>query len=239
MTQGVLVGADRNAEQLLPWWWNNFSRNCSLPVAIVDFGISKKYRVWCESRMQIINLKTSISVVPPHQIDSAHLKLWKKQYRGPLWNARSAWFQKPQACLQTPFNKTIWLDLDCEVCAPIDGVMEGLEVGVDLAIGLQDTREGATLVYNSGVMVFRKGAVFLKEWAKRCHHQNSKVMGDQDVLTEILSEGDTSFKILSPYFNWLMYRGLEPGIVIAHWAAGWGKEYIRKYGGINKLCCYK
>ncbi|MGH2639857.1 MAG: hypothetical protein ACRDF4_11365, partial [Rhabdochlamydiaceae bacterium] len=90
------------------------------------------------------------------------------------------------------------------------------------------------IVYNSGVILFRRGSPFLKEWDLRCHKQNGTMMGDQDVLTEILLEGKIPFKKLAPFYNWLMYSGIQPGIVIAHWAAGWGKEYIRKYGGLFK-----
>ena len=235
MTLGILIGADRNAEKLIAWWWRSYSRYCSLPVAIVDFGMSEKRRVWCEKRMQVIPLKDSISVMPKDAIALNHLKLWKKQYRGPLWEAREAWFKKPKACRLSPFDLTLWLDLDCEVCSPLDSLFGELEEGIDLAIGLQDFRLDKPIVYNSGVILYRQGGSFLHEWDVQCQLQNSTMMGDQDVLTKILLEGKTPFKVLSPYYNWLMYGGVEPGIVIAHWAAGWGKEYIRKYGGLFNL----
>jgi hypothetical protein len=62
-------------------------------------------------------------------------------------------------------------------------------------------------------------------------------MGDQDVLTSMLLEGKIRYKEMSPLYNWLMYSGAQPGIIIAHWAAGWGKEYIRKFGGLDSLRC--
>jgi hypothetical protein len=106
---------------------------------------------------------------------------------------------------------------------------------LELVIGLQDFRLDKPTVYNSGVILFRKESPFLNEWNLRCELNNGHHMGDQDVLTEMLLEGKTFFKVLPPHYNWLMYAGIEPGIVIAHWAAGWGKEYIKKFGGLNKL----
>lgn len=235
MKTGVLIGSDKYGEELIPWWWAHYSSYCNLPVAIVDFGMSKKMRAWSNKRMQLISLKSTFSVVPKSEILPEHLKLWKKQYRGPLWQARKAWFKKPKACLLSPFDVTLWLDLDCEVCGPLDDLFTGFDKGIELAIGLQDFRLDKPTVYNSGVIVFRKGSRFLKQWDLRCQQHNSTMMGDQDVLTAILLEGKIPFKVLPPHYNWLMYSGIQPGIVIAHWAAGWGKEYIKKFGGLNQL----
>jgi hypothetical protein len=104
MKSGILIGADTRAEHLIPWWWKNYSSHCNLPVAIVDFGMSPKRRAWCAKRMEVITLSDTTSVIPKNQILPEHLKLWKKQYRGPLWQARQAWFNKPKACLLTPFD---------------------------------------------------------------------------------------------------------------------------------------
>jgi hypothetical protein len=235
MKHGILIGADKSAEELLPWWWKHYSRHCSLPVAVVDFGMSKKALAWCKKHMQLITLKTSSSVTPKNLIAPEDLKRWKKEYHGPLWKAREAWFKKPKACLLSPFDITLWLDLDCEVCGPLDSLFNELQPDIDLAIALQDFRPGTPTVYNSGVLLFRKKSPFLKEWDQLSQTHNGSMMGDQNVLTSILLKGKIRFKQLSPYYNWLMYRGAEPGIVIAHWAAGWGKEYIRKHGGLFDL----
>lgn len=235
MKQGILIGADKSAEDLIPWWFRNYSRHSTLPVAIVDFGMSKKAISWCKQRMQVIFLQESTIIKSKAEIAPNNLKLWKKQYRGPLWKAREAWFKKPQACRLTPFELTLWLDLDCEVCGSLDPLFAEFEEGMELAIGLQDFRLDKPIVYNSGVILFRQESPFLEEWDRSSQEQNGVMMGDQDVLTELLLEGNISFKQLSPFYNWLMYSGVHPGIVIAHWAAGWGKEYIRKYGGLFAL----
>jgi hypothetical protein len=235
MKKGILIGADKSAEELIPWWFRHYSRNCDLPVAIVDFGMSKKRRAWCKKRMEVIPFPDTVSVKPKDEIAPDHIKLWKKQYRGPLWQAREAWFKKPKACRLSPYDLTLWLDLDCEVCGPLDPLFREFNEGIELAIGLQDFRLDKPVVYNSGVILFRRGSPFLQEWDLRSHQQNGTMMGDQDVLTGMLLEGKILFKQLAPIYNWLMYAGIQPGIVIAHWAAGWGKEYIRKHGGLFDL----
>ncbi len=235
MQKGIIIAADKNGEDLLPWWWRHYSHYAYYSVAVVDLGMSPPKRAWCEERMHVIPLTTKVSVAPKESITEKNLKLWKQQYRGPLWRAREAWFNKPKACMLSPFEKTLWMDLDCEVCGPIDLLFDELSEEVELAIGLQDFRLETPVVYNSGVLLFRQGSPFLKEWDLRCQKLSPTMMGDQDVLTQMLLEGNISFNKLSPYFNWLMFGGYDPGIIIAHWAAGWGKEYIRKYGGLNHL----
>jgi hypothetical protein len=234
MQQGILIGSDIAAEWLIPWWWKRYREFNGRPVSIVDFGMSLKMRSWCLKKMEVIPFSLSpIDVRPKNEISKEHLKLWKKQYRGPLWQAREAWFKKPGACLLSPYDLTLWIDLDCEVCESLDPVFAEARDDVELVIGKQDWRLDAPVVYNSGVILFRKKSPFLHEWNLRCFSQNASMMGDQDVLTSMLLEGNIQYKELSPFYNWLMYSGVQPGIVIAHWSAGWGKEYIRRFGGLS------
>ncbi len=238
MEQGILIGSDASAEWLIPWWWKRFSEFNSRPVCVVDFGMSKKMRAWCQKKMEVIPFSLEpVYVRQKNEIALEQLKLWKKQYRGPLWKAREVWFKKPGACLLSPYDLTLWIDLDCEVCASLDPVFAEVQEGVELVIGRQDFRLDAPVLYNSGVILFRKMSPFLHEWNQGCQTQNGSKMGDQDVLTSMLLEGKIRYKEMSPLYNWLMYSGAQPGIIIAHWAAGWGKEYIRKFGGLDSLRC--
>lgn len=236
MKEGILLGADQIAEELIPWWWSHYSRYNDRPVALVDFGISSKGRSWCQKRMHMIPLPHEASFVqPPEEISIEQSKVWERRYHGPLWESRNAWFKKPQACLLTPFERTLWIDLDCEVCGALDPLFEEWEEGIELGIAREDFKFSQQDMFNSGVILYQQGAPFLKEWNRRCQEQNAIMMGDQDILTAMLLGGNISFKELSPIYNWLMYAGILPGIVIAHWAGGWGKNYIRKFGGLHTL----
>ncbi len=234
--EGILIAADRNIEDLIPWWWNSYARYDNRPVAIVDFGLSKEVLQWCQDRMQILSFSYDDSFIcPKEKISQGNIKRWTKGYRGPLWKARQAWFKKPQACLLSPFNLTLWMDIDCEVCGPLDALFAEWEEPLELAIAKQDIRFSRRLAYNSGVFLFRQESPFLHRWNSLCRKQNKNMLGDQDILTCMLVKNQVQFKELSPFYNWLMYRGIHPGIVIAHWAAGWGKEYIRRFGGLQTL----
>src|SRR3569832_1812642 len=110
MEKGILVGSDSKTEWLLPRWWKYYSLYNDLPVAFVDFGMSSKMRHWCKKRGKIIDLKcpkefTSQKRSLPKDVAQA----WQSIYKGDVWQAREAWFKKPLACLQTPFDMTVWM----------------------------------------------------------------------------------------------------------------------------------
>jgi len=236
MTQGILVASDHNTEWLLPWWWDHFCKYNKTPVAFVDFGMSKEMMQWCRARGMYISLDAPKGFVQDK--DGIHPKIakkWEKIYRGEVWKARQAWFKKPLACLKTPFDLTLWLDLDCEVCGSLKPLFDEWEDGVELGIVQEDEEFIRGVVYNSGVMLFKKSAPFLKTWADLCLTENGNHLGDQNILTHlILSEG-LSIKSLSPTYNWMMYKGANPFVTIVHWVGGWGKEYIQKFGGLHQL----
>lgn len=238
MKRGILIAADGEVEDLIPWWYDRLLEHSTLPVALVDLGMSAKMRAWCKKRMHVVPLNTYTSVSGKTLIDTQLQSHWERDYKGPLWKSRTAWFQKPAACLHSPFDFTLWLDLDCEVLGPLDSLFSMLSPHTDLLISLERFHHHKPPVYNSGVMLFRKNAPFLHTWHHRCHTENHRMMGDQDVLTSMIQQSTLVCQELSPLYNWVMYAGYHPGIVIAHWVSGWGKEYIRKYGGLKALLPY-
>jgi hypothetical protein len=236
MQEGVLIAADEAAEYLIPWWWNHYSRSNHRPVAIVDFGMSEKSKTWClKQQILVIPFEESFVVEPKENITSDRVKEWTGRYRGALWRSREAWFKKPAACLLSPFELTLWVDLDAEVCQSLDSLFGEWKEGLELAIVRGEPWFSQYQIFNSGVFLFHQKSPFLNKWNQLCQEQSEVVMGDQDFLTELILEGKIAFKELSPLYNWLMYAGFRPGIVIAHWVAGWGKEYIKKFGGLQLL----
>jgi hypothetical protein len=232
MRKGILIGSDSNTEWLLPWWWKYYSKYNEFPVAIADFGLSPQMLKWCQKRFQVISLKCPQNFVQQRSSLSKKLALqWQEEYKGDVWQARLAWFKKPFACLQTPFDLTVWLDADCEVCGPLKPLFDVLKEGVELAIIKEESH---VLVYNSGVLLFRSKASFLKKWAELCLNENDKFMGDQNALTELILAGKVRYTELDHKYNWRMIKGYHDAIVVAHWCA-WGKEYIQKFGGLHTL----
>ena len=39
--EGVVVAADSQYEQFLPWWWKHYRAHSSLPVTFFDLGLTK------------------------------------------------------------------------------------------------------------------------------------------------------------------------------------------------------
>lgn len=231
-SQGIVVAADEKAEWLLEWWWGNYSKYNHYPVQFVDFGMSQEKKEWCIQHGTLvlpIPLQSKVASKGELLIDT--IVSWESAYKGDLWNARSAWFQKPLACISSCFEMTVWMDLDCEVCASLEPLFNEWESGIELAI----VKDAWIDQYSSGVMLFMKNAPFLNRWAHLCATANDRFMGDQNALTELIKSGQVSIKELNPVYNWIMSQGLCFEVRIAHWCAEWGKEYIRKYKGLHAL----
>ena len=227
MEWGVVVAADRGAEWLLKWWWECYSRHHKESVAFVDFGMSEEARKWCEERGRVIPFAHNDFVKPRDELSIKQQRKWEGIYGVKVWEARKSWFKKPLAMMQSPFEKSVWMDLDCEVCQPIDGIFEAVEKRV---LGAVRVERG---LYNSGVVVFDREAPLLHAWAKACLEEHGDVIGDETLLSKIVKKKCYPFKELEREYNWMMGWGYHPRIKVAHWAANWGKMCIETMGGIQ------
>ncbi|MGH2611947.1 MAG: hypothetical protein ACRDFB_02730 [Rhabdochlamydiaceae bacterium] len=229
MGWGVVVATDQGAEWLLPWWWECYSRHHKQEVAFVDFGMSEEAKNWCQTKGLLIPfVGQSDFVKPKEHVGKKTQKRWEAIYGPNVWKARQNWFKKPLAMLHTPFQKSIWMDLDCEVCKPIDAVFEGINAGVLGAVRVEKRGH-----YNSGVIVYDKEASLLKAWADACLKKHGSCIGDETVLSGLIGKNRYLFKEIAPEFNWMMGWGYHPDLKIAHWAASWGKLCIETMGGIQ------
>ena len=237
MERGVIVGADAVAEWLLPWWWKNYSAHCSYPVAFFDFGMTDKGRNFCKEKGICFSLDIDVaSYVRETEPDSKRIEV---VYGEDYYKHRMAWFKKPFACLKAPFETSVWIDLDCRIqgdIAPIFEVLQG-----DDEIGLMpDTPamqrhcykhgliEEGEVYYNSGVIVFKKGAQVIQKWVEIIQEGEFKFPGDQDALSTVFYIEDIKPATLSSKFNWPYYLPLQPGVVIVHYMGEPAKELIRQ-----------
>ncbi len=235
--RGVLIAADNDAKWLLPWWWGHFSRYNDLPVAVVDLGLSEEKKAWCRDKALLIELKTS-PVAAKESLPASVVRRWENSYsRSPkVWEARNAWFQKPRAFACTPFALTLWLDLDCEVMGCVDAIFTAFDRNCEMALAREQRNSASRwALYNSGVVLFKKGAPLIKEWEEACCKNSGKFMGDQDVLSYLIRKNPGRVQELPLDFNWQIYGGFNPAALIHHWVGTWGKEYIQKFGGIHAL----
>lgn len=231
MEWGVVVAADQGAEWLLPWWWERYCRHHREQVAFVDFGMSEEAKLWCKERGLLIPFTGPTDfVAAKEQVGKKEQKQWEARYGVKVWRARSSWFKKPFAMLQSPFEKSVWMDLDCEVVKPIDAIFEGIDEGVLGAVRVEKRGH-----YNSGVIVYDKKSLLLKAWAEACLHKHRSSIGDETLLSQLIRKNQYPFKEISREFNWMMGWGYHSDLKIAHWAASWGKLCIETMGGIQQF----
>jgi hypothetical protein len=219
MTQGIIVGSDISQEWLLPWWWENYRRHNAHPVAFFDFGLSPSKKQWCQDRGQLIKLPIAdIFIKDREEVPLA--EIWESRYGETFWNSRKAWFKKPLACLQSPFQKTIWLDLDCEVLGPLDFLFQACNHPSGLAIAKDQTAP----TYNSGVIAFRQHNPIIQKWADQSLQKTDLFRGDQDLLSQII---DRPICELPQIYNWNIGYGMNDDAVICHWLGDMAKMALK------------
>ncbi len=224
--EGVLIATDQTQEWLLPWWWHHYSQFNSLPVTVVDFGMSPEAREWCQTRATVVRLEVAdIFVTEKTEIDPKQAEEWENLYGKQFWSQRSGWFKKPLACLLSPYQKSIWVDLDCEIRYSLKPLLSypSLAIAKDIDPHL----------YNSGVIVFEYGLPLIEAWAEAAFDSNHLYAGDQDILSKLLDSHP--FHELPQIYNWSRCYGENPEAVIYHWHGRHGKTVIahRLSEGLN------
>lgn len=196
--RGIVTACDRNFEWLLPLWLQNVRKWSTLPVAVVDIGLSQPAREWALDRGFLLHFDG-----PPLEPDS------NKETFG----VEFGW--KPFAAIKSPFEETLFLDCDCEVVGPLDGAFDALDradfaVAQDQMFHALDCAKNMLpdeTMCNSGVFVCRRGSKAVELWAKACSSGKDGWRGnDQPMLSKVLHENpecatelDASYNVLAPF----------------------------------------
>ena len=94
-----MTGSDYVLQDLIPWWVECVRKhNPDTHITIADFGLTDSARDWVK-----------------HNVN--HVIVYEK-------HPELAWFLKPQAMLDCPYEYTCWLDLDCEMVAPVPKIFD-------------------------------------------------------------------------------------------------------------------
>jgi hypothetical protein len=219
---GIVVGADLTQEWLLPWWWKHYSTYNAYPVVFVDFGMSEKMKAWCLAHGEFIPLLVAdIFVADKHEMDPALVEEMENVCGKKFWSCRHAWFKKPLACLQSPFHKSMWIDLDCQICGPVNRLFDLCEESLAIA---KDTCHSFS--YNSGVMIFKHGLDLIETWADQAFKRNHEFRGDQDLLVAIIQEQNITITEIPAIYNWSRCSPANSDAVILHWHGPQGKSEI-------------
>lgn len=155
-----------------------------------------------------------------------------------VWQLRFTWYKKPFALLLSPYQRTIWMDLDCQVRGSIEPMFvfcenrEGfsaaaehsLSQGLNLQRGIIKSDEK---MYNAGVIVYKNDSKIIKEWTEHSKDRNHIHCSDQQVLSEILNSSEVVLTTLPSIYNWLFDQEFNSQSVIFHMWGDKGKEHIK------------
>lgn len=244
---GVIVGCDSAYEWMLPWWWVHYRLQNDYPVTFIDFGdMSENAKDWCRAKGQLLTLDIPVDEFLTSKDNVCHTikPSWEIDEGSDVWVARHKWFKKPFACLQSPYQRTVWIDLDCQVRRPIKEVFDYCNIGTGISLAREipeviahHARKGRIhqdeIEYNSGVIVFKHGIPLIEEWARRCVEMNDHLRGDQEVMSRLLYDKKVKFIPLLPEYNVRWHAGLSMDDVIIHWL-GTGKDRIKDQINIMK-----
>jgi hypothetical protein len=235
-SQGVLCGCDTHQEWLLPWWWSRLKEHSDWPVTFCDFGMSREAREWCRERGTLHDIDWDPAWVTPREaINEDRVVAWESMYGPGVWSARESWFKKPLALLSTPYQKTVWLDLDCEVLSSISPLFE-MQAPISLVREMPSSHLPLfhpEIKYNSGVLVFDQGVSLIKMWEEASRYSNHLFWGDDPLLSHLISREKYPVHEMSEVWNWRMSDGFCMNAKIYHWVGSGGKGFIRERGGIK------
>lgn len=236
---GILCGAEKSQEWLLPWWWSRYREYNTFPVTFFDFGMTDEMRAWCFERGEVCSVDLETDCISPRsKIDPMLVEHWEKLYGWTVWNSRMTWFKKPFALLNSNYEKGIWIDLDCEVLGSLEPLFLHFDPSSQLAL-VRDyasdhlPRFDSNARYNGGVVVFQHGAPIVEKWADGAVTQNHLFGGDDPLLSHLINKHLVHVMELPEIYNWRMVRGLNLDAVILHWIGNGGKAYIREHGGLK------
>jgi len=232
-TEGIIVGCDRNQEWLLTWWWKHYTAHNDFPVAFADFGMSEAARKWCQERGQLFDLAVNDYSAKEFWVSSEEKKEWEESY-GPLVDHfdsfRSAWFKKPFAALHSPFSRSVWIDLDCEIRGSLTPLFRCLDFPIDIAVRLAVPKKG---IYNSGVLVFRRGAEIIRQWAKEAFEHSDRYVGDDIVLSAMIFKYCPALLELPEKYN-SDPRTTDPHAVVIHYISVWKSKILESMRNSEK-----
>lgn len=238
---GIITGSDAQQEWMLPWWWACLRKSNDYPVVFADFGMSKEAREWCRERGELVEAGFPKGhFISKEELPQIKIALWESIYRPErLWTSRKTWFTKPLAMLQTPFLRTVWLDLDCEVKGSLKEVFPTCENRAGFSAVREPTPsvekqeklgllQPGQKLYNTGVVVFKRNSPLIREWSKWALEKNGDYPGNQTLLADLIWKEKWEVYELQPCYNWRMMLGQNPDAVIIHWVSVGGKNWIKE-----------
>ncbi|CRX38708.1 hypothetical protein [Estrella lausannensis] len=237
---GVITGGDRQIEYLIPWWLDCFKKHSRLPVLFCDLGLSPKAREWVSQFFELLPLDISQDLFkkrfqekePSFENLDENARLYREKMR-------IAWFKKPFILLQTPFKRSLWLDIDCEVQNDINPLFAFAEKSTAMAAltpaaeHISTSKKAYGLIahegvdYNAGVIPFLHGSPLIPSWAEDTLDCDRYFPGDQEILAHTILERKHQVALLPRIYNWQIPDwGTNRAATIQHWKGGNAKHFL-------------
>lgn len=164
---------------------------------------------------------------------------------------RAAYYRKILPLLQSPFEKTIFLDSDTYVAEPLDDLfrlLDHFDVLVTPAFVTHDYDfersaqpfsqiPAAFGYFNTGLMAWRRSVAteaFIHRWHKNYEQHVSKhTVNDQPGLRLTLFEGGVNFHVLPTCYNTISWSPFVVpgggGIVMLHGRNPWLQKWVHRF----------
>lgn len=227
--EGIIVGCDWRIQTMIPWWWEQYNRHNSLPVTFIDMGLSAEMLRFCKSKGKVVPLHVPKYLlkkrIPLPGEFSQKLKKKGAEYKK---LERLSFFLKPLALMQTPYEKTLWLDFDCHVRAPLSSVFSYCDEHIAMTPmsphkqkhPVQKTENSKDkILYNCGVICYKRGDGLIRQWARETLFGDAYYYADQDILNELVYKKKIPVKRLPNTYNWIVKEwGLNPEAKVIHYA---------------------
>ena len=207
--KGVMIALDAGMEWLLDWWWENYSTHNHYPVCFVDYGLSANGLAWCQKHA---------------------FSLLQMEQPPPILN--HLWFRKPFALLNAPFERTAFMEPDCEVKGDIGPIFEACSRGLALTMDPHNpwSKEYLNPPLATGVIGVQRGDGLVCAWAKAILTGGAerRFRSDQEALNLVVSQlGKDGVVVMPKEFQWLRLDGDDNGkALIYHWTGPDGKAAI-------------
>lgn len=237
--RGVIVGCDQNLEWLLPWFFENYSTHNTTPITFFDFGMSEYGKNFCKMHGRYLSLET---LKEKHKCFSelSDEDLGQFSITHPLDYMKichKAWMKKPLACLYTPYETTIWIDIDCKVRKNIDGLFDLLAPESQICLSLDHPYtthlkkitgiiKEEEVQFSSGAMIFRKNASFIRFWIETI--SKKFYPGDQEALSDVINGESIPYKVLEKKYHLTNWEEITIDAFILHYGGPQGKIKLIK-----------
>lgn len=223
MDKGVMTGCNAEQEWMLKWWWKHYSKHNNYPVTFCDFGMSTSARIWCQE------------IGTLHTFDPSTIKLsrnpkagWNDTTSRSAWEKRAFWFAKTFVLPESPYEATVWTDLDCEIVGSIAPLFTLTQEGDRFAIAhdskenILQAKKNKTMQEKSaqlqaGVFAFKKDSPVIPAWIDYCLKHLSTENSDQTALSHMQAATPFDITTISNKYNWLAPEHPSPHAVIYHY----------------------